>query len=91
MRSGTADENQRLIAAVFTELAERAPEGLNYQVFRLDDGVSFIHVVSYDDGVANVLPELAAFKQFQAEFADRVEAAPARSDAEVIGDYRGRR
>jgi hypothetical protein len=91
MRSGTADENQRLIEGVFAELAERTPEGLNYQVLRLDDGVSFIHIVSYDDDSDKALPELSAFKQFQAEFAERVEAAPARSGAEVIGDYRGRR
>ena len=40
-----ADENQRLIEAVFGELAEREPEGFTYKVFRLDDGVTFIHVV----------------------------------------------
>jgi hypothetical protein len=33
-----AEENQRLIEAVFAELEERAPEGFTYKVFRLDDG-----------------------------------------------------
>ena len=44
-----AAENQRLIEAVFAELDERQPEGFTYKVFRLDDGVSFIHVVIEHD------------------------------------------
>ena len=44
-----ADENQKLIEAVFAELEERQPEGFTYKVFRLDDGVSFIHVVIEHD------------------------------------------
>ena len=40
-----ADENQGLIEAVFADLDDRKPEGFTYKVFRLDDGVSFIHVV----------------------------------------------
>ena len=44
-----ADENQRLIEAVFAELNEHEPEGFTYKVFRLEDGVSFIHVVIEHD------------------------------------------
>ena len=40
----SADENERLIRAVFAELAEQQPPGLRYAAFRLDDGVSFLHV-----------------------------------------------
>ena len=40
-----ADENQKLIEAVFAELDERQPEGFTYKVYRLEDGVSFVHVV----------------------------------------------
>jgi hypothetical protein len=48
-----ADENQRLIEAVFAEFNERQPEGFTYKVFRLEDGVSFIHVVIEHDDVAD--------------------------------------
>ena len=39
-----ADENQKLIEAVFADLEARQPEGFTYKVFRLEDGVSFVHV-----------------------------------------------
>ena len=88
MRSDTADENQRLIEQVFAELAEKKPDGLHYMALRLDDGVSFMHVVSYDDGDNDALSAIAAFKQFQADFGDRVDGKPDRSDAGVVGSYR---
>ena len=44
-----ADENQQLIEAVFADLAAREPQGFTYQVFRLEDGVSFVHVVIEHD------------------------------------------
>jgi len=47
-----ADENERLIRGVFAELAEDRPDGLHYATFRLDDGVSFVHV-AVTDGVDN--------------------------------------
>ena len=43
----SADENERLIREVFAELAEQA-RGLRYATFRLDDGVSFVHVAVLD-------------------------------------------
>src|ERR1700704_3580092 len=39
-----AAENARLIRDVFAELAAEQPEGLRYASYRLDDGVSFLHV-----------------------------------------------
>jgi hypothetical protein len=43
-RPDQAEENQRLVEAVFADLEEREPVGFTYQVFRLEDGVSFVHV-----------------------------------------------
>jgi hypothetical protein len=39
-----ADENERLVRNVFAELSNGSGEELRYAVFRLDDGVSFVHV-----------------------------------------------
>jgi hypothetical protein len=50
-RPEAADENQRWIEAVFADLHAREPEGFTYKVFRLDDGVSFIHVVIEHDDI----------------------------------------
>jgi hypothetical protein len=85
-----ADENQRLIEAVFADLAEREPEGFTYKVFRLDDGVSFIHIVIEHDDVDNPqsLQEIPAFQTFVAEIGDRCEVAPVASAASIVGGFR---
>jgi hypothetical protein len=82
-----ADENERLIRAVFAELAEHRPDGVRYTALRLDDGVSFVHVVQLD-GDDNPLPALAAFREFQAGIDDRCASGPTASDAAEVGSYR---
>ncbi|MEV4139661.1 hypothetical protein AB0J72_46805 [Dactylosporangium sp. NPDC049742] len=77
-----ADENQRLIEAVFAELATVAPPGLRYTALRFADGVTFVHVV---DGEG--LPELPAFQEFQRGLSDRLAAAPVREDATPLGSH----
>jgi hypothetical protein len=81
-----AGRNRELIARVFAELAEHRPSGLHYTAYQLDDGISFIHVVSTDDG-AEPLTELAAFEEFQRGIADRLQAPPERTGATEIGSY----
>jgi hypothetical protein len=81
-----ADENERLIREVFAELDAKRPDGLRYASFRLDDGVSFVHVAVLD-GDENPLAASAAFAAFQAGIADRCAEGPAASDATVIGSY----
>ncbi|HZM57826.1 MAG TPA: hypothetical protein VFC03_22690 [Acidimicrobiales bacterium] len=82
-----ADENEHLIRDVFAELAMQNPEGLRYASFRLDDGVSFLHVAVLD-GDVNPLPTLAAFGEFQSSINDRCAEGPTPADAAVIGSYR---
>ena len=81
-----ADENERLIRDVFAELAEQQPPGLNYTAFRLDDGVSFVHV-AVTDGAANPLSASQAFGKFQAGIQDRCVEGPAAADATIAGSY----
>jgi hypothetical protein len=82
-----ADENERLIRDVFAELADDRPGGLQYASFRLDDGVSFVHVAVIE-GEVNPLQSSKAFAQFQSEIQQRVEEGPIASDATVVGSYR---
>jgi hypothetical protein len=84
-----ADENQHLIEAVFAELNERQPEGFTYKVFRLEDGVSFIHVViEHDIDEPDSLQAIPAFQAFVADIADRCDIAPMATAATIVGGYR---
>lgn len=84
-----ADENQQLIEAVFAELNEREPDGFTYKVFRLEDGVSFIHVViDYDIDDPASLQDVPAFQAFVAGLADRCETPPVATGASIVGGYR---
>jgi hypothetical protein len=85
-----AEENQALIEKVFEDLEQRQPDGFTYKVFRLDDGVSFVHVVVEHDDVADPdsLADVPAFQAFTADIADRCEVPPVASKATVVGGYR---
>ena len=88
-KADRADENQRLIEAVFAELEEREPVGFTYKVFRLDDGVSFIHVaIEHDVDDPDSLQEVPAFKAFVAGVADRCDIPPVAMGATIVGGYR---
>jgi len=80
-----AEENQSLVEAVFAELAESQPDGLGYATFRLEDGVSFVHVAFIED--ENPLSESAAFAAFQENIKDRCVEPPEATPGTLIGSY----
>ena len=82
-----ADENERLIRNVFAELTEQDPGGIRYATFRLDDGVSFVHVAVLD-GEENPLTSSPAFAAFQAGIAERCAEGPVPAGATAIGNFR---
>jgi hypothetical protein len=88
-RSEQAAENQRLIEAVLADLEEREPVGFTYKVFRLEDGVSFVHVV-VEHGVEDPdsLQSVPAFQAFVAGISDRCDIPPVSMGATVVGGYR---
>jgi hypothetical protein len=86
-RPAAADDNQRLIERVFEQLTEEKPDGVRYTVYRLADGVSFVHVVVSEDD-SDPLPKLSAFAAFQKGLGDRLADKPVRTDAELVGTYR---
>jgi len=43
-----AVENEGYIAQVFEQLEREKPTGIRYATFKLEDGVSFVHLVSYE-------------------------------------------
>jgi hypothetical protein len=85
-----ADENQELIEAVFADLEQRSARGFTYQVFRLDDGVSFVHaVIEHDVADADSLQDVPAFQTFVRDIADRCDVAPVATAATVVGRHFG--
>jgi hypothetical protein len=81
--------NEELVRAVYDELDRTQPAGMRYATFKLDDGVTFVHVHSNesDDG-RNPLAELASFKAFQAGIADRCDETPVVAELHEIGSFR---
>ena len=89
-KADRADENQDLIEKVFADLDARQPDGFTYKVFRLEDGVGFVHVVIEHDDVVNPdsLQDVPAFQAFVAGIADRCNVAPVAMGATIVGGYR---
>ncbi|HSG17889.1 MAG TPA: hypothetical protein VLE70_16425 [Anaerolineae bacterium] len=89
VKTDRAAENEAYINKVFEELARTTPAGIRYATFKLEDGVSFVHLASIEteDG-SNPLGETAAFKAFQAEIGDRCVEPPVAVDLNEIGSYR---
>jgi hypothetical protein len=87
VRPERAAENEELVRAVYAELQERKPAALHYATFRLDDGVSFLHLSAHDTDGPNPLTKVEAFKRFQEKIADRCDEAPVVSSLTEIGSY----
>jgi hypothetical protein len=84
-----AEENQQLVEKVFAELDEMQATGFAYASLRLEDGVSFVHVVVEEEGAASVsLADVPAFRAFQAGIGDRCEEQPVAMGATVVGAHR---
>jgi hypothetical protein len=82
-------ENTELIQAVFAELNQREPDGFTYKVFRLEDGVSFLHVViEHDIDGPDSLQDVPAFRAFVAGIAERCDILPVAMGATLVGGYR---
>jgi hypothetical protein len=83
-----ASENVELVRAIYAELHETRPEGLRYATFKLDDGVSFVHLAEHDEDGPNQLARLASFKHFQEGISERCDEPPVVSEIGTIGAYR---
>jgi hypothetical protein len=82
-----AAENEALVRAVYDELKESEPAGLRYATFKLEDGLSFIHIAETEDG-HNPLSEVSAFSEFQAGIRDRCDEPPVVSGLTEVGSFR---
>jgi predicted SnoaL-like aldol condensation-catalyzing enzyme len=83
-----ADENQRRVEGVFTELAANKPDNVSYIVLRLADG-SFVHVSfhNHGDDEVNPISSTPAFAHFQDGHGDRREGGVDQQTATLVGAY----
>jgi hypothetical protein len=88
VKSGQAERNEELVRAVYEELHRADPAGFRYATFRLEDGVSFVHIAESDSPENNPLPKLAAFQEFQKDIADRCDERPLVAEATEVGSFR---
>ena len=79
--------NEALVRAVYDELHRTNPGGIRYATFQLEDGLTFVHIASTEDG-QNPLSGVRAFQQFQEGIGDRCEEAPHVSELREIGSFR---
>jgi hypothetical protein len=80
------EANEKLVRAVYAELARTAPDGLRYGTFKLDDGVTFIHLAEH--GPENPLRHVEAFQRFQQGIRERCDEPPVVAELHEIGSYR---
>ena len=89
VKADRADENQRYIENVFEELKSSSPAGLRYASFKLDDGVSFVHIASIEtENGEYPLGYSPAFQAFTENIAGRCDEPPVAANLNDVGSYR---
>jgi hypothetical protein len=89
VKPGCVEENEELVKRVFAALALAQPDGVAYSTFKLADGVSFVHIASYEtaDG-SNPITSLPEFKVFSSGVKDRCDEPPVSTELTEVGSFR---
>jgi hypothetical protein len=87
LKPDQVERNEELVRAVYEELHRAAPSGYRYVTFKLEDGVTFVHI-SESEGEESPMSGLATAAEFQRELADRCEEQPVFTGLTEIGSYR---
>jgi quinol monooxygenase YgiN len=81
-------ENEALVRAVFDSLRASPIQGLRYAAHRLEDGVSFVHMVEFANAAANeAFVGRPAFKAFVAQIRERCDEPPLNMGMQEIGAH----
>jgi hypothetical protein len=87
LKPGSVTENEQLVKEVFKQLHKEEPEDFSYATYKLEDGLTFIHVALFESEGKNPLQVLPAFKNFQAGIRDRCDELPVVNHVTEIGSY----
>ena len=82
-----AAANEELVRAVYAELHRTRPDGFRYATFKLDDQVTFVHIVQSEHDPSPILA-VKAFGEFQAGVRDRCDQPPVQQAFSEVGSYR---
>lgn len=82
-----AATNEQRVRDVYEELGRVAPEGFHYGTFKLEDGVTFVHI-AMQVGEQNPLGQVQAFQLFQQGLGGNCDEPPAVSELQEVGSYR---
>ena len=89
IKSDQVERNEELVRDVYEELSRVRPDGFRYATFKLEDGVTFVHIASYDEDAEFSLPrDSAAFGRFQDGIEERYDEPAVVMQTEEIGSYR---
>jgi hypothetical protein len=81
------ETNEALVRAVYAELAEKRPPGFRYETFKLDDGVTFVHLAMQDGEAPSALSQIDAFAEFQKDVRSRCDEPPVAGELEPVGAF----
>jgi hypothetical protein len=87
VKPGKAEENEQLIKEVYKQLHREGIEGLSYATYKLEDGLSFIHIANYSGEGKAPLPGIMTFKNFAFGMKDRCDELPVVNHVTEIGSY----
>jgi hypothetical protein len=82
-----AATNEQRVREVYEELGHLQPEGFRYGTFKLDDGVSFVHLAT-QEGEDSPLSQVTAFQRFQESLRGNCDQPPLLTELEEVGSYR---
>ena len=75
-----------LVRAVYADLERLSPLGLGYATYQLGDGVSFVEVLTGEDG-PGPLAASPAFQRFRSTLDARCEHPPVLTELHEVGSY----
>jgi hypothetical protein len=87
VKPGMAEENEQLVKEVYKQLHQEKPADFNYATYKLEDGLTFIHMANYAGEGKAPLPGFEAFRNFTAGIKDRCDEPPAVQQLTEIGSY----
>lgn len=80
-------ENEALITKVYEQLKNETPDRLRYQTYKLDDGLSFLHIALVPTEGPSPLTEISAFKDFVGNVKERCDELPVTTVISSVGYY----
>lgn len=86
VRAGEVARHLDLVRAVYEDLARTGPSGLGYATYQLEDGVSFVELLTGEAGPAP-LAASAAFQRFRSTLDARCEQPPVLTELREVGSY----